>query len=477
MKRISGKWKGALFLVALSVLLLFAGERQVSAATKKCKVTFANYKGEVSTSTYKSWGRTVKPGQWIYLPKYSWSGYRCYWEIRTGKTTKKYTPGAKYKVTKDVKFCLQRYKLYDVRFYTSDGKKEYPSLKKSVLKEEYITLPSVPHSSKTVGLGWSNSVKGNNYKKAGTKIKVNGNLKFYSRVENVTSVNLIKYNGRFWKSVSTNTGKTPTFPAVNLRSSNMCLGWSTKMGDKVPMYYAGDKIPTKTGNYYMVKFGPEDDRAPASVRIPQKHDMVYFVGDSRTVQMQWGLQSRKPSNVDIIAKSGQGLEWFQERSDTGGYKMLYRKVRKLYETSGGKAKQAVIINLGINDITMNSSYQTVNEYINYMKRVSDQLRKEFKCDMYYMSVNPVNSAIIQSYGAVYGGAYRTEKQVEEFNKNLYYGLCSGRNGYFKYIDAYTALQKYGWSSRMGNGGLYDGIHYSYPTYLRIYDYCIKNLNG
>ena len=51
--------------------------------------------------------------------------------------------------------------------------------------------------------------------------------------------------------------------------------------------------------------------------------------------------------------------------------------------------------------------------------------------MYYMSVNPVNSAMIKAYG----GTYRTEAQVAAFNKSIRMSLCSGSNNYFTYIDA------------------------------------------
>ena len=88
-----------------------------------------------------------------------------------------------------------------------------------------------------------------------------------------------------------------------------------------------------------------------------------------------------------------------------------------------------------------------------------------------MSVNPVNSAMIKAYG----GTYRTEAQVAAFNKSIRMSLCSGSTNYFTYIDACTALQKYGWISNFQNKGIYDGVHYSYQTYLRIYDYCIRNL--
>lgn len=471
MKKVS-TWKSIFFLLTLSVLVLLGGNRQVSAAAK-CRVTFANYEGKVTTDTYRNWAKTVNSGQTITLPNYSRSGYRCYWEIRTGNKVQKYRPGTKYKVTKSVKFCLQKYKIYEIRFYTGDGKKEYTTLRKRPVKGEMIALPSVPGSSSKTGLGWATSVKDKNYKKAGTKIKVTGYMKFYARSKNVTGVKLYKYNGQLWKTIPANTDSTLKFPSVNLGSANMCLGWSRNKGARTPEYYAGDNIPTKNGKYYMVVFGPEDEKAPTYVRKPLKYDKVYFVGDSRTVHMEQVLGSRKPSNVEFVAKSGRGLSWFKENTNSGGYKMLWRKINKLYHSSGGKAKQAVIINLGINDIYSGASYSaTLNAYIDYMRKVSRGLKKDFKCDVYYMAVNPVNSAMIKAYG----GVYRTEKQVLEFNKKIYSGLCSGRNKYFTYIDVCTPLRKYGWRSRQGDGGLYDGLHYSNRTYFRIYDYCIKFLN-
>ena len=72
------------------------------------------------------------------MPEYSWSGYRCYWEEKSGNTVKRYSPGARYKVTKNTKFCLHRYELYDVKFYSEDGKKEHKDLRKQAIKGENI---------------------------------------------------------------------------------------------------------------------------------------------------------------------------------------------------------------------------------------------------------------------------------------------------------------------------------------------------
>ena len=64
----------------------------------------------------------------------------------------------------------------------------------------------------------------------------------------------------------------------------------------------------------------------------------------------------------------------------------------------------------------------------------------------------------------------------KFNYNIRYKLCSGKDAYYKYIDCCSYLQHNGWISRDKVGGGYDGVHYSHNTYLRIYDYCIKNIN-
>ena len=46
------KWQGIFFLLML-FFLLFGGNKQVSAASAKCKVVFANARGVVSTQRIK----------------------------------------------------------------------------------------------------------------------------------------------------------------------------------------------------------------------------------------------------------------------------------------------------------------------------------------------------------------------------------------------------------------------------------------
>lgn len=456
------RWRGIIFLTVLFGFLLLAASRPVSAqaaTTEKCKVVFANSNGVVSNDTFRKWTRTVTKGGYIQLPTVNRSGYKCVWVEKSGTKELKYATGRNVRITKNTKFCLRYYKLYTVRYYTMNGSKEYTSLREQGYQGQVLTFPLHPTATGYKFLGWSTSINGKTVKKEGDSLRVTGNMKFYIVGKKITGVNLRKYDGTVWKVVDTSS-RSATFPAVNLNSANMCLGWSRTKGKTTnPEYKAGDKIPTRTGNYYMVVFFSKQDRAPASIIKPTKHQMVYFVGDSRTVGLQLALGNSAPSNVDFVCKGNQGLDWFRQT----GYRELLRKLSK----QSRKTKKAVIINLGVNDMS------NINTYVVYMRKVSENLKQNYNCDMYYLSVNPVNSAMIRSYGA----GTRTEAQVAAFNKTIYQKLCSGSDRAFIYINTCTNLQKYGWSSNRYDAGIYDGLHYSVETTLRIYGYCIRKLNA
>lgn len=456
------RWKGIVFLTLLFGFLFLALSRPISAeaaTTEKCKVVFANSNGVVSNDTFRKWARTVTKGSYIQLPTVNRSGYKCVWVEKRGTKELKYATGRNVRITKNTKFCLRYYKLYTVRYYTMNGSKEYTSLREQGYQGQVLTFPLHPTATGYKFLGWSTSINGKTVKKEGDSLHVTGNMKFYIVGKKITGVNLRKYDGTVWKVVDTSSGSA-TFPAVNLNSANMCLGWSRTKGKTTnPEYKAGDKIPTRTGNYYMVVFFSKQDRAPASIIKPTKHQMVYFVGDSRTVGLQLALGNSAPSNVDFVCKGNQGLDWFRQT----GYRELLRKLSK----QSRKTKKAVIINLGVNDMS------NINTYVVYMRKVSENLKQNYNCDMYYLSVNPVNSAMIRSYGA----GTRTEAQVAAFNKTIYQKLCSGSDRAFIYINTCTNLQKYGWSSNRYDAGIYDGLHYSVETTLRIYGYCIRKLNA
>lgn len=106
-----------------------------------------------------------------------------------------------------------------------------------------------------------------------------------------------------------------------------------------------------------------------------------------------------PSNVEFIAKWGEGLYWFKS-TDTDSL-VLYQNSQRI--------RKAVIINLGVNDLNNGRAYVT------YMKKVAANLKK-YNCKMYYLSVNPVNSAMIKSVEEKQDQKLRLHHLTEPFTK-------------------------------------------------------------
>lgn len=459
MKKYSGKWKYVLLLLLMFFCLAGGNTKTVSADTdgvSRCRVVFANKKGKVSTQLYKSWEQIVEQGSYINLPEYSKPGYKVFWVKKTNGKLTRYNPGAKVRINGNTKFYMYYYKLYTVKFYTANGKKEYKKLRLQGIKGQYVTLPDYSVSS-GASVKWATKVKGTDSRKPGSRLKITGNMKFYlvSETSSASAVKLLYNNGKVWKTVNNASG-TATFPSVDLQS-DMCLGWSRRKGQSTnPEYKTGDKIPSKSGTYYMVVFKESMDKRPAVLESPYTYDKVLFVGDSRTLGMQVSLGAECPEQVDFVCKVGKGLAWFKKY----GYKELITKL----EQEPSETRKAIIFNLGVNDL------ENYNKYVKYMNSIASGLN-EYNCDLYYMSINPFNKAMYKGTTVK-----RSDAKIARFNKAIYNQLCSGRKSSYRYINTCTNLQKYGWISTRPSDGAHDGLHYSVATYLRIYNYCIRYLN-
>ena len=103
----------------------------VSADTTTYKVTYANAKGR-SAGNYRKWSKTVNAGEQVQLPKISRKGYEAKWVTTINGKKYKYSPGQTVTINRNTKFCLNLYKIYTVRYYTANGKKEYKKLRQTV---------------------------------------------------------------------------------------------------------------------------------------------------------------------------------------------------------------------------------------------------------------------------------------------------------------------------------------------------------
>lgn len=445
----------AIFFFILMTACVFQNKKDITAApkAKSCTVTFLNSDSKVNGT------KKIRVGSYVILPQAQRNGYKSFWCTKNGSTIEKYNPGKKIRIQKNTKFYLKYYKKYTVNFYTATGNKKYSKIKINTYSGQTIKLPAVDGKPSSK-YGWSTKKNGSCTYSFNDKIKVYGNKKLYLAkkvVKKKETVNLMYSDGTKWKAIN-NASFNQCFPDVYIKGTeDNCTGWSrTKGKSKDPDYIAGDKIPSKSGTYYMVTFKKSQDIMPTKILTPNC-DALYIVGDSRANYMMWALQSTDtlPDNVKFVAESGQGLYWFKN----SGYSKLREKM-DIQEGQKQNSEHIVIITLGVND--QGNGLQ----YVDYMKMISKELTSCYNCKLYYMSVNPLNNATLQLCSP--GNTASTQGAIE-LNKIFYSGFCSKSNQFYTYIDTYDYLLKNGWSAP-------DGIHFSVNTSLRIYNYCVKFIN-
>ena len=157
-----------------------------------------------------------------------------------------------------------------------------------------------------------------------------------------------------------------------------------------------------------------------------------LVGDSRFVgQKSSGF---KNSKTTYIASVGKGLTYMKSNEEA-----MKKKDSK---------NTAYVINMGVNDLYNANSYV---EYIN-------KLAKNYKGDIYYLSVNPVEESKAEN-----NGYSIKNSDIEKFNSTLKSGLKN-----VTYLDSYNYLKNNGFSTT-------DGIHYDKNTYQKIYSYINFNV--
>lgn len=248
------------------------------------------------------------------------------------------------------------------------------------------------------------------------------------------------------------------------------LGWSTvRKQNSNPMYQAYEKLRV-TGNIhlYPVKYNwnqEPDIHAGNLAGKVEKYDRIIFVGDSRTAMLRSTLQKQCGNStldkVGFVCKSGEGLAWMKKE----GERLLLEEINR----QGSSTKStAVIFNLGVNDLIHRNggsiSYDSVSsEYASYMNGLS-QILKNGNCELFYMSVNPCNTAMKTT---------RKESEIRGFNNRLKQKL----NDNFTWINSYSYLMRCGYTTKCEfRGSTDDGVHYSMRTYKRIYAYVLKKIS-
>lgn len=274
------------------------------AASRVKTVTFAGPTGSVSAQ-YKALKTTVLSGSTIKLPAVpKVTGYSSLgWSLKKNASTAAYAAGRTIKVTQNLTLYAVRKKLasYSVTFNNNSGtskSKSYTALNKRIYKGEYITLPSLPKASGYVNLGWTTTKKGTKVThKAGSKVKVTKNLKFYAVRKKATY-----YTAAFYSSTGSASstykalnkkvlsGTSITLPAVPARSGYVNLGWSTKKNASSATYKAGAKLKiSKNTKLYAVQ------KKEAKVVLHQNNGATwktYTIAEGSSLTLP-GVQNKK----------------------------------------------------------------------------------------------------------------------------------------------------------------------------------------
>lgn len=239
------------------------------AVSKVMSVTFLNPSGSTNAAL-KALNTNVLKNNKLKLPAVpAASGYtNLGWSTKKNDTKAVYLAGQSIKITKNLKLYAVRKKLptYTVAFNNNSGtstSKTYSKLNQKVAKNTYIILPELPKAAGYQNVGWTTTLKGTKpVYKAGTKIKVTKNMKFYTVRTKSKYYTVTFYLG----NGSTNTAYKAlqkkkieedtmiTLPSIPDRAGYLNLGWSLSKNATVPGMREGQKYNvTKNLSFYAVQ--------------------------------------------------------------------------------------------------------------------------------------------------------------------------------------------------------------------------------
>ncbi len=430
-------------------------------------VSFCSSNG--STAGFTGLTKTIMAKDYLTMPELpAKSGYDSVgWSLTKGAAAAKYKPGAKVKVTKSAKFyaVYQKTKYNTLQFYTANGGYEYSELRIRVKQGSWQKLPRLPRRLNYQAVGWGTDKvpKESEVKTAGSSVRVTQNMKFYGCWKTAKTVQFYLRDGsKEYMSLRVDvTGGSIILPTAFSPKGYTFLGWSAKPNQtSYPQYQMGRRLTvSKSMKLYAVCMKkPMKTVEAKDLKVSQKYDQVFFIGDSRTYELKRRLEDQlgkgtaeERLKLKIFAKGKMGIEWFQENKD-----------EFISSIKAQKGKKAVVFNFGVNDLRYNydSLEASIDTYVSEMGAFARAL-KSSGCDMYFMSVNPLNEKELSSenYGNV--SWKRTPEWVQNFNYSVRTQLSD-----YTYIDMYNYLINTGFEMR-------DGLHYSAATYDKIYNKMIS----
>ncbi len=176
-------------------------------------------------------------------------------------------------------------------------------------------------------------------------------------------------------------------------------------------------------------------RSRLKLMAGKANETILYSGDSRTEGMK--LAIGESSTLKFVCKPGTGYKWLKDTA-IGKIKSIVKE----------NPNTIVIFAFGVNDLP------NIDYYTKLYKKFAD----EIKANIWYMSVNPVDSSVQGPYDSV------DNTKIEAFNAKLKSFAGS------RYIDTYNYLLTDGFTAP-------DSLHYDNDTYKKIHEYCLSAVNG
>lgn len=288
----------------------------------------------------------------------------------------------------------------------------------------------------------------------------------------VTVTLMNKSGTKVLQKLQVKAGKYVTLPANKDTSGTVFMGWSTaKNLKKNPQYLPAQKIKIKKNlTLYEVRFKRSADIMPSESSIPaidtSKYAKVFFVGDSRmahtnsAIKRYYSDSFLKDKHIAFVSKSGTGLNYFLSNTTGNG---TYAQLRQKLEAAGAEKRKAVVFCFGVNDLRQGGNVtETKMAYVFFLRQFRKELQTKYNCDLYFMSVNPVNQNTTRRY----------EADIRTFNEYL---KASGV--YRGYIDTYSWMYANGFNFWHYTHNCDDGVHFSQATCMRVLKYAIQYVNA
>ena len=208
------------------------------------------------------------------------------------------------------------------------------------------------------------------------------------------------------------------------KSGNM----PTKMSEHIPeqaMCFSTGNNSFSTGN---------NSLSSGNNNLSAERTGFIFTGDSRIRRLNLTVDLKSKKDTFVVCKSGMGYNWFVSQG--------LPQINNIMKSKKSIDKWVIVSGWGVNDLWNR------NTYINRYKSL---LKNEWKgVDLYLMSVNPVDGAMLSKYGG-----------ISSFNSGIRYYVDNSSAG-IKYIDTSRVMKSKGF-------GTVDGLHYTESTNRLIYN--------